>query len=134
MTYKYIASPYTHDDPSVMEDRHMKVEAFCAHILKKGVTVFSPIVHCHNLANKHDLPKDYSFWCEYSLSMLRVASEMIVFCLPGWSKSRGVSDEIKFCKKAGIPIYYVVLLSNGEYLLSGGIARCKSISKLVSAE
>lgn len=107
MSYIYVASPYTHKDLDVMEERHRDVEEFCADMLRAGKMVFSPIVHCHELACRHDLPKDFDFWMDYAFAMLRMADNMIVLCLDGWTLSRGVQEEILFCQKAGIDIVYV---------------------------
>jgi len=46
----YLASPYHHADKDVMEDRFHKVAMATAHLLSKGLIVYSPIAHNHYLA------------------------------------------------------------------------------------
>ena len=100
MSYTYIASPYTHDDPEVMEGRYRAVRLFTAKLIgekkqKKlaNATVFSPIVHCHTLAIAHDLPHDLDFWLDFNEGMLTEARNLIILQLPSWKTSVGVSFE-----------------------------------------
>lgn len=109
----YLASPYTHEDPAVMEERFIRVENLTAALLRRGNIVFSPIVHCHALAVKFDLPKDFSFWEKYCLQMLMRATKLYVYTLPDWEKSRGVQSELFFASKHGIDIFQIDDLSGG---------------------
>jgi len=104
----YVASPYTHSDPIVVQDRFERVEKYVAELLREGYVAFSPIIHCHGLATKYDLPKDYWFWERYCLGMLDEASSLYVLKLDGWRESVGIGGEIYYAThKAGIPVLYV---------------------------
>jgi hypothetical protein len=69
--------------------------------------VYSPITHFHPIAYHVDLPKDFQFWRECCLGMLRRCGELWVLCLPGWKESEGVMAEIKEAKKLGKEIIFV---------------------------
>ena len=103
----YLASPYTSQDNSVVEERHSWAEHVTAKLMIKGFVVFSPIVHNHKLSQNYKLPKDYEFWEKYCLEMLSLASELYVLMLDGWEESKGVKAEIAFAKKQNIPITYM---------------------------
>lgn len=97
MSYAYIASPYTHHDPKVMEGRYRAVCLYTAQLLANDIinarTVFSPIVHCHALAKVHDLPRDIVFWRDYNIAMLEQAGKLAILQLPNWKESTGVNFE-----------------------------------------
>lgn len=103
MAYEYLAGPYTGNEVTNFK-RHAKV---LQALLKQGRIVFSPIVHCHELAVEFDLPKDFTYWKNYSFAMIGPASKMVVICSPGWEQSRGVIAEIKMAHELGIEIEYV---------------------------
>jgi hypothetical protein len=92
--YIYVASPYSHPDPDIREKRFLAVRSYVGKMLKDGVPVFSPIVHCHQIALDFGLPTDASFWRNYAAAMLRNASYLHVLTLPGWEESIGVAYEI----------------------------------------
>lgn len=99
----YIASPYSDKDPAVMQSRYEEVKAFTAELMRRGLPVYSPIVHGHDIASSHDLPTDWLFWKSHCLAILRKADKMIILSLPGWEDSTGVNAEIEFCNLCGIP-------------------------------
>lgn len=99
----YLASPY-----SASPATNFKLtEVFVAGALRQGRPIFSPIVHCHQIALDYNLPGDFEFWKNYNLKMLNAASNMWVLTLPGWRESKGVAGEIEFATDTGIPIIYV---------------------------
>lgn len=89
----YLASPYS-GTPEVMQQRYEATRAVTADTLKDGEFVYSPIVHCHDLALHHDIPKDFAFWSKYNFHMLDLADQLWVLMLPGWKESRGVTAEV----------------------------------------
>ncbi len=104
MSYRYLASPYAHPDSSVRQLRFEAVEAALADMLKNKIWTYSPIVHCHALANKYGLPKDFEYWQEYIEVMLRPASSLVVLTLPMWEKSVGVGAELRFANDIAISV------------------------------
>ena len=103
----YLASPYSDEDFSVMEYRFKEVAGLTAHYLQKGLIVYSPIVHGHQLAIDYSLPKGYVFWQKHCLGMVDAASELYVYQLDGWEESIGLADEIARAHYRGIPVKYI---------------------------
>jgi hypothetical protein len=107
MSWTYIASPYTSEDKEVVLQRYIEAKRFTGKMLRNREHVYSPIVHCHEIAQDEELPTDFEFWGGYNRAMLSTASKMIVLMLNGWENSVGVQGEIEFAKLCGIPIEYV---------------------------
>jgi nucleoside 2-deoxyribosyltransferase len=85
---KYLASPYSHDDPAVRLQRFETACRAAAILLRNGVLVFSPIAHTHPIALAGDLPLDWAFWQRFDREMIAACDEVIVLCLDGWASSR----------------------------------------------
>ena len=107
----YLASPYSHPDPLVRQDRFEKAMSACATLTKRGVHVFSPIAHWHPIAVSHDLPTDANYWMAYNIHHLKHSSRLFVLELPGWQESIGVTEEIRIAKALRLPIQHAPLLS-----------------------
>lgn len=103
----YLASPYTHEDRAIMQRRFEQVEYTTAQLIIKGIFVYSPIVHCHQLAHKFNLPKNFDFWKAYNLSFLRRADRFYILPLRGWELSKGLTYEYELAKFAHIFINFV---------------------------
>lgn len=109
MSFIYLASPYTSDEPSVIVERYEMAKSMTAHLLNEGHFIYSPIVHCHELAHSHSLPKDFKFWKDYNFAMLEKAEELWVLTIDGWDKSEGIKNEIYRALQLGLKvkaIYY----------------------------
>lgn len=92
----YLASPYSHTDPKVMEARYEETLDYMHYLLSSSRWAFSPIVHCHELAKKHYLPTDYAYWKKYNFHMLARCEELYILGLDGWRASKGVKAELEF--------------------------------------
>lgn len=103
----YLASPYTHDDPAVVVQRYRVTRAATAAMLRAGVHVYSPIVHCHALAVAHDLPTDAAFWGAYNRAMLGRCDVLAVLTLDGHDTSRGVAGEVAYAREHGLMVLEV---------------------------
>lgn len=103
MNLAYLASPYTHDDPAVMEFRYQCVCDMTARLMRKGWHIYSPIAHCHGPA-QHGLPKDFEYWQHYCKLMLDKCDIMIVYAINGWAQSRGVREEMRLWADTGKPM------------------------------
>lgn len=112
--YEYLASPYTDPDPMVREMRYLRTAEVLVTMLKLGLAVYSPIVHCHELAKIWDLPKDVPFWEAYNATMLSNAKSLSVLRLDGWSRSAGVRGEIALATQLGKSITYIPGDMNAE--------------------
>lgn len=105
--YSYLASPYSHADGFIRELRFRVAENELAIRLSAKLWTYAPIVHCHKLAARHDLPKDFHFWREYDEAMIAGATELLVLLLPRWQESAGVAGEVKFADDIGIPVKHI---------------------------
>ncbi len=107
MSYIYLASPYTDKTEVVMERRYQSVMDFTAKMLSAKLWVYSPIVHCHELAKAYGFPRDRGFWEDYNRAMIQPAMELWVLKLPGWEDSEGIKGEIADAGAFSLPIQYV---------------------------
>lgn len=93
--YFFLASPYTHEKPEVMEERFQKALDATAWLLKGRVWTYSPIVHCHTIGKTHALPTTSDYWYDYNAVMLKRALGLIVLCSAGFYESKGCRGEVK---------------------------------------
>lgn len=103
----YLASPYSHPDGAVREQRFRDACCVTARLMERGLTVFSPIVHGHPLVS-HGLPTDWPFWERFDREHLRRCDELVVLTLDGWRESIGVTAEIRIAGELGKPVRYLV--------------------------
>jgi len=110
MKLVYIASPYSGHNEDLEQERFEKVRDFTADtmqdIMKHGCVPFSPIVHCHEIAQVHALPKGHEFWMTLDKTFIRHADELWVLMLDGWKESKGIKMEIEFAESIMIPVKY----------------------------
>jgi hypothetical protein len=105
----YLATPYSHDDPEVMEERFALVTATAAQLMLAGYVVYSPITHGHavQVALPEHLRTDHVFWLKQSMPFLCMATDLYVLKLDGWQDSIGVQWEIATAVALGKNIEYV---------------------------
>lgn len=104
----YLASPYSHSQASVREERYRMISAITARLMTDGYCVFSPIVHSHPLAKTFEMPTNFKFWQDWCMSFLRGwANSLCVVKMAGWDESTGVKAEIAEAKMKGVPIKYI---------------------------
>ncbi len=102
----YLASPYSDPDRDIVLDRVSTTKYTTALLIKQGLPIFSPIVHCHELATSYDMPTHAAHWEAYNTSFIRKCDYLIVLALPSWISSLGVTQERRLAKSLGIPIVY----------------------------
>jgi nucleoside 2-deoxyribosyltransferase len=102
----YLASPYSHPDPAIREERFRAACRAAAALLRSGRAVFSPIAHSHPLV-EHGLPTDWEFWQHCNVEHLQRCDEVMVLTLDGWQASVGVQAEIKIATELGRPVSYL---------------------------
>lgn len=108
MSYLYLASPYTHPDEFVREERYLEALDALHWLLSNRQWAYSPIVHCHELAKRQDLPKDFEFWGEFNHLMIRNSRGIVVLQSDGWEESRGVANETLYAKERGLAMFYML--------------------------
>ena len=104
MSYLYLASPYTHSTAIVRQQRYLEAIDALNWLLGNKIWAYSPIVHCHNVAMKHSLPKNFEFWQEYNHLMILNSRGLMLLQLPGWKESSGVTDELAYADSLGKPV------------------------------
>ncbi|MCK5015683.1 MAG: DUF1937 family protein [Candidatus Peribacteraceae bacterium] len=111
----YLASPYTHEYPKIMQMRYDFVLDITAYLIQKGYVIFSPIVHCHVIALRHGLPKDYEFWKKYNESAISSCYGFAITAIDGWEQSKGVRNEYNFAVAEGKTVGMITPLLLGGY-------------------
>ncbi len=102
----YLASPYSHPDPTVREQRFREACRAAARFMRLGQAVFSPIAHGHCICN-YGLSTDWRFWEPIDRHQLERCDEVVVLTLDGWIESVGVQAEIRIAGECGKPVRYV---------------------------
>lgn len=98
----YLASPYSHPDPTIVKTRVLLTMQCMAGLIANRVHAWSPILHCHELAQVHSLPTDADFWWEWSKDFIRRSDGILVLKIPGWEESKGVKVESDFARVLGL--------------------------------
>jgi len=103
----YLASPYTHDDLDVMEERYLAVCIKAAQLTEEGHYIYSPIAHWHPIAKLHSLPRNYNYWKAINRAAIEMHDEMRILKLEGWSVSVGIGNEILIAKEFNKPYSFI---------------------------
>lgn len=110
MSFIYLASPYTHHDPAVKEERYQAACRAAGKLMEEDRIVFCPIAHSHPIEVMGMAQvQSGSFWKRQDISILRHASELMVLCIDGWRDSTGIKWEIEMALQLGIPVSYIGL-------------------------
>lgn len=103
----YLASPYSHPDEKVREERFKKAAKVTGLLMCQGLLVFSPIVHSHPIALENKLPTHFDFWQKYDYAILTCCCSIYVLQIPGWESSIGILREVEMAKTLGLKVRYV---------------------------
>ena len=102
----YIALPYTHKDPAVRAERAAVSDRFVAEYIRCGYAVYAPISMTHHVAEKYELPVEFTYWANNCHTMVGLCDLVVVITLDGWAQSVGVNAEVATAMELGIPVYY----------------------------
>lgn len=105
--YFYLASPYSHPDPDMMQARYEAARDMTAVLANSGIFCFCPIAHTHDMAKANHLPTNFEFWDNWNQAMIRGSCGIIVLKLTGWEESKGVTAELQFARSIGKPILWM---------------------------
>src|SRR5689334_12715342 len=97
----YLASPYSHPDPAVREERFRAACRATAALIRSGRAVYSPVVFGHPLTG-YDVPTGWEFWATFDREHLLRCDHVIVLTLEGWRESEGVRVEMRVAEENGI--------------------------------
>ena len=103
----YLASPYSHPDSFVREHRYLHALQAVSVLLGDGRWVYSPIVHCHELAKVMGHDPDFSFWQPYDFHMISICSEFMILRIEGWQESHGITAEKAEAERLGKMVIYL---------------------------
>ena len=101
----YLASPYTHPDRAVEDDRFDQVVHIAGRLIEQGFHIFCPIAMCHPIARMARLDTKFDYWREFDQKCLNACGELWVTQLSGWQVSAGIHAEIEIMNTLGKPIY-----------------------------
>ena len=99
----YVASPYSHPDRGVMQERFEVIHCVTERIIREQTFVipFTPIAYTHQFAHIEGVD-----WTEWDINFLKVCKAILIVQMQGWVVSVGVQKEKNCCQRHGIPIYY----------------------------
>lgn len=104
MTLTYLATPYNHEERSVMLRRQREAIGAAARLIAAGQRVFSPIAHNIPLIEAAGLKTGWEMWGEFDKDMLSRCDELVVLKMDGWMLSQGVEREVEEAERLGLPI------------------------------
>lgn len=102
----YVLCPYS-GSTREQEYRFNIVSKYTGDLIKQGHIAFSPITHCHPIAQISGLPGDFDFWLRFNEEFISWSEEGHVLCLPGWNTSTGINGELKMFKEQRKPVLFV---------------------------
>lgn len=102
----YLASPYSHPDPAVREQRFRAACQVAADMMRQGEQVFSPIAHTHPIA-EFGLPKGWEFWEKFDRWFIERCEEFAILEIDGWKTSKGIRAEMALTVKYSKPVTYI---------------------------
>lgn len=105
----YLASPYTHPDDKVREQRYQDAKEATAFLLKSGFMTFSPIVYSHTLSIENAMMTSFAFWGPIDLRILRSCDVLCLLTLDGWKASKGMKAEFEYAQTLGKSIWTLEL-------------------------
>lgn len=108
----YLAIPYTGMEAFAFE----VANKVAGELMKRGYVVFSPISHSHTIAEMCEMPTDWGFWECQDRRFIERCDEVIVICLDGWDRSRGVTAEIDFANDIGKLVRFFDVDETDDYI------------------
>ncbi|MCS5708713.1 DUF1937 family protein [Candidatus Berkiella cookevillensis] len=103
-TMAYLASPYTHEEKNIRDTRYLVTAWMAAQLIRDGIHVFSATNHNAMLENFADLTDRLEDWQRFNHCMIKRCDKVIVLKMPGWEKSKGIQDQIKYAQLHSIPV------------------------------
>jgi hypothetical protein len=118
----YLCGPYSHEDLSVIEDRHMEHCGAAWWLMNQGYTVFSPIAHSHAIGAISGRPTDNTIWLKQDLAVLPFCRMLVLLKLMGWERSAGTRAEIEYAKSLGTELKTMHCgTHDGLYFIESGL-------------
>lgn len=102
--YFYMATPYS-KHPRGKDAAYSEAMEYLAAFTKNLIVCYSPIVHCHEMAKKYNLPTDHTFWTEYNARMMEASCGGLFILMEGHNESEGMKQEREFYKIISKPSF-----------------------------
>jgi hypothetical protein len=107
MSYLYLATPYSKFPGGNVAAFTMACRA-TAKLLRAGIDVYSPVVHCHAIAIHGGIdPFDWEFWMNVDRPFVEAAAGLIVYRIESWELSAGIAAEIADFERVGKPVLFL---------------------------
>lgn len=109
MEVVYLACPYVHENPAIMDYRVKQATEKAAELMLQGYNVFSPLTHSDPIADELDDETrfNHDFWLSRDIQLIqRCVDEIHVLCLEGWEESKGVGMELDEARRLGLNVVY----------------------------
>jgi nucleoside 2-deoxyribosyltransferase len=100
----YLACPYSHPRHKIRKRRFEAANKEAAKLIRSGHVVFSPLSHSHPIAKYMDNANDSKFWVVQDKVFIEWCDKVVVLCIEGWDKSKGVLAEIKEAGRLNKPV------------------------------
>ena len=100
----YLASPYSHNNPAVREERFLQTRAFTIFYLRQTFPIFSPIVYGKDMETQ--LGHTFENWQILNDAMVKACTQMWVLQLDGWEDSRGIAHELTLARRLHKQVVY----------------------------
>jgi hypothetical protein len=108
MNLIYLASPYSHADPAIKQQRVFAIARVAGDLINQGCLVFSPIAHGETIVlNNPGFGDDWARWQLVSRGMIAKCDEFWVVMIDGWNESNGVRAEIAIAHELGKPVQFL---------------------------
>jgi hypothetical protein len=120
----YLALPYMHNSPTMMDLRADISDIISVDLANQGYAVFAPISAWHKIAVKYGMRGDWEFWKHFDEAFIKCCKKVSVIKLPGWNISTGVTAEINIAEENDIEVDYIeplTYLYNIEELIESDV-------------
>lgn len=108
----YLAVPYTHRDPAVKEARYVAATKAAAWLMENNDwNVLSPITHSHPLHTLGGMRGDWDRWKKIDTEFIELSENFVLFRLPGWEESVGVTAERAIAKQFHLNLFTLDLVN-----------------------
>jgi hypothetical protein len=99
MSFIYLASPYSHPNPTVRQQRYELVLEISCELARNQIPHYSPIVSSHVVGQVGNLPGDHEYWWKTDKVFMDLCSQGIFVTAQGWKQSKGMEAERLYLEK-----------------------------------
>jgi nucleoside 2-deoxyribosyltransferase len=103
----YLATPYSHSNFQIQQDRFSLACQITAKLINQGHLVFSPIAHGHPISLHGNVATHWEHWKMLDVALLSRCDSLWVAMIQGWESSVGIKAELGIAKKLGKPIFFL---------------------------